>query len=698
MEIVLRGVRGSIATPSPAMAFYGGNTPCVELRTDGGLLLVLDAGTGLRLCGENLPESGTCHLFISHGHTDHIQGLGFFQPLHSSRWTTHLYIPAWLEDVPDNQFANGMFPVPFSGFDGTVVRHRLQAGEVVRFADDVTVSAIAATHPGGALAYKVRADGAVFLYTGDHEIAQTPEARQIAREMLDKVDLAVVDSMYSRSSFRPGWGHSCWEDWCDLGPGATDGCIVLSHHAPEMTDRQIDLLQRDMLQYCRESGSRLCFAREGMRFRLPMPTGRACGECGVIRLSNWLDSFLDELSQYLDEATLLDRILTKARELSRADAGTVYLVDGKELQFAYIHNDSLFSVSTASKFAYSSARLPMDLHSIVGYSAVTGETLNIADVRGLRPDLPFSFNEVRDQATGYRTRSMLVVPFHNHAGRALGVMQLVNSLDPCTGGPRPFNKDMEENITLLAREITNTLERSKLVRASINRLIRLTSVHDPLETGSHAERVGAIAAEMYQARANRLGQDREMTLRLKGQIRLAAMLHDIGKVGVSDLLLKKPGKLSEDEMAVMRSHTLIGANILAAEVHSGGIMAVACDIARHHHQKWNGLGYAGPTNADRLAGEDIPLAARITAIADVFDALVSQRSYKESWSHEKALLFLREESGGHFDPLLVDCLEELMDVVARIYERYPDVAGTSPDDAARADVCAFVPPGGYPEE
>ena len=130
MEVVLRGVRGSIAVPAPAMSFYGGNTSCVELRSDNGALIFFDAGTGLRQAGENLPESGTCHLFISHGHTDHIQGLGFFPPLHSPRWTTHIYIPAWLEDVLDNHFAHGMFPIPFSDFAGNVVRHNLEPGDV----------------------------------------------------------------------------------------------------------------------------------------------------------------------------------------------------------------------------------------------------------------------------------------------------------------------------------------------------------------------------------------------------------------------------------------------------------------------------------------------------------------------------------------------------------------------------------------
>ena len=683
MEVVLRGVRGSIAVPSPAMSFYGGNTSCVQLRTDCGALVFFDAGTGLREAGENLPESGTCHLFISHGHTDHIQGLGFFRPLHSPNWTTHIYIPAWLENVLDNHFAHGMFPIPFSEFGGNVVRHCLEAGDVVSPASDVSVSAIAANHPGGALSYKVRADSAVFLYTGDYEITQAPEVRQAAREMLEGVDLAVVDSMYSKANYMEGWGHSCWEDWRDLALDAGPGCIVLSHHSPEMTDRQIDDLQREALQSCHLEGLHLCFAREGMRFGLPMAKTRSCTECGLVQYSDWLDRFLDGLLQYQDENTLLDRILAKAREITRADAGTIFLVDGEDLLFAYTHNDSLFSVNTASKFAYSSARLPINPNSIAGYAAFTGEMLNIADVRALPPGLPFFFREDFDKATGYRTESMLVVPFLDHAGRVSGVMQLINSLDPRTCKPRKFTHDMERHIRVLAREIANILERSHLVRASINRLIRLASVHDPLETGPHAERVGAIAAEMYQVRANQLNLDPDVTLHVKSQIRLAAMLHDIGKVGVSDILLKKPGKLSDEEMAVMRSHTVVGAGILDAEAQSGGFMAFARDIAHHHHQKWNGQGYAGPSQAGRLEGEDIPIAARITAIADVFDALVSPRSYKAAWPHSKALALLREEAGSHFDPHLVACLEEIIDVVAKIYERFPDAEPEQPGrDAA----------------
>jgi response regulator RpfG family c-di-GMP phosphodiesterase len=148
------------------------------------------------------------------------------------------------------------------------------------------------------------------------------------------------------------------------------------------------------------------------------------------------------------------------------------------------------------------------------------------------------------------------------------------------------------------------------------------------------------------------------------------MLHDVGKVGISDLVLKKPGRLTEEEFAIMREHTKLGAAILAAD--SGEIATYASEIAMHHHQKWNGTGYAGATSEGRLAGEDIPLSARITAIADVFDALVSPRCYKKPWTFEEAMALLNREAGEHFDPSLVTMMFEISDLLGLIYEHYPD--------------------------
>jgi response regulator RpfG family c-di-GMP phosphodiesterase len=224
-------------------------------------------------------------------------------------------------------------------------------------------------------------------------------------------------------------------------------------------------------------------------------------------------------------------------------------------------------------------------------------------------------------------------------------------------------------IRLLAREAGRVIAQSSQQKKNMYNILRMAAVHDPAETGPHAERVGSIAAELYQSWADKRGHTPEAIRHERNRIRLASMLHDIGKVGISDLILKKPGKLTDEEFSVMRGHTAIGASILEAD--STDIAAFARDIALHHHQKWNGRGYPA-AEGRTLAGEAIPLAARITAIADVFDALVSPRCYKKPWTFEEALAWLRREAGEHFDPALVECLAEIANMLPLIYGRFPD--------------------------
>ena len=128
-------------------------------------------------------------------------------------------------------------------------------------------------------------------------------------------------------------------------------------------------------------------------------------------------------------------------------------------------------------------------------------------------------------------------------------------------------------------------------------------------------------------------------------LRMAAPLHDVGKIGIPDLILLKPGKLSADEFTVMKSHTVIGGEMLAGSRFS--ILQVAQQIALSHHERWDGTGYP-----KGLSGELIPLAARITAIADVFDALIRHRRYKPAWTLERALETIEQERERQFDPAL----------------------------------------------
>ncbi|MGC8100540.1 HD domain-containing phosphohydrolase [Metapseudomonas otitidis] len=145
----------------------------------------------------------------------------------------------------------------------------------------------------------------------------------------------------------------------------------------------------------------------------------------------------------------------------------------------------------------------------------------------------------------------------------------------------------------------------------------------------------------------------------------AAPMHDVGKIGIPDAVLRKPGKLDADEWAVMRQHVSIGANIIGE--HPSGLLRMAQRIALTHHEKWDGSGYP-----NGLAGEGIPIEGRIVAIADVFDALTSERPYKQAWPVEEAVAFLREQSGQHFDPDLVELFIQQLPAVLEVKARWAE--------------------------
>jgi putative two-component system response regulator len=172
----------------------------------------------------------------------------------------------------------------------------------------------------------------------------------------------------------------------------------------------------------------------------------------------------------------------------------------------------------------------------------------------------------------------------------------------------------------------------------------------------HCVRVGRLAGLL----AREVGID-DTTADL---IEQAARLHDVGKVSVACELLLKPAQLTEEELQAIRQHTISGEWLLRRD--AGGQDAITLDIVRHHHEKWDGTGYP-----DQLAGEAIPRAARITALADVFDSLTQARAYKRAWSVDEALAEIRIERERHFDPELTDAFLQL---VSRLHRAHPDLA------------------------
>jgi len=195
-------------------------------------------------------------------------------------------------------------------------------------------------------------------------------------------------------------------------------------------------------------------------------------------------------------------------------------------------------------------------------------------------------------------------------------------------------QNQNQILDLKVRERTKELEESRL--EILDRLARAAEYRDD-DTGEHTQRVGKMAGDI----AARLGLPREQVKR----ITLAAPLHDLGKIGIPDAILLKPGKLNSEEWEIMKTHTTIGANIISGS--NSPILQLAEEIALTHHERWDGTGYMG------MAGEDIPLSGRIVAVVDVFDALTHERPYKNAWPVEKALAEIEQQSGKQFDPHIV---------------------------------------------
>jgi putative two-component system response regulator len=218
-------------------------------------------------------------------------------------------------------------------------------------------------------------------------------------------------------------------------------------------------------------------------------------------------------------------------------------------------------------------------------------------------------------------------------------------------------KKLADRAAWLAEEVQKaTREIVARERETVIRLSRAAEYRDP-ETGSHILRMAHYSKLIAKA----LGMsEKEQELILE-----AAPMHDIGKVGIPDNILLKPGRLDADEMVIMKQHAIYGYEILKGS--NSPVLAAGGMIAKTHHEKFDGSGYP-----NGLSGQDIPLYGRIVAVADVFDALTSERPYKKAWELERAVEFMKENSGSHFDPICVDAFFGQWTEVLQIRQRFTE--------------------------
>jgi GAF domain-containing protein len=211
----------------------------------------------------------------------------------------------------------------------------------------------------------------------------------------------------------------------------------------------------------------------------------------------------EKLHHIRDLNTLLDSLLYETRSLTKADAGSIFLVEGKKLLFSYVQNDSLFRKDFLSnKYIYTNNQIDVDKRSIAGYVAATGESLLIDDAYEIEKGYPFSFNPYFDQISSYRTVSMLIVPIRTSKNDMVGVLELINRLDG-HGIPMPFTTDQRFYITQFAFYAGIAIERAQLLRDVVFKMVKTTELRDPQETQPHVSRVGSYSVELYQKWAER---------------------------------------------------------------------------------------------------------------------------------------------------------------------------------------------------
>lgn len=249
MQVTFYGVRGSIPSPGANTVRYGGNTPCVRVEHGEGATIILDAGTGIRLLGEELVGTNQpAYLLLSHQHWDHIQGFPFFQPAY--RGDADIYIVCCHGGTNENlsltmQFSDPFFPVSASGLPSKI--HVLSEDEIRDIIPGMTITTCPINHPGGGSAYFFQAQGKRLAYITDNELF--PPANPVTSyeswvEQCAGIDCLIHDASYTDEELeaRRGWGHSSISQALQLGLDAGVKKLVLFHHEPNRTDDELDIL------------------------------------------------------------------------------------------------------------------------------------------------------------------------------------------------------------------------------------------------------------------------------------------------------------------------------------------------------------------------------------------------------------------------------------------------------------------------
>ena len=383
-----------------------------------------------------------------------------------------------------------------------------------------------------------------------------------------------------------------------------------------------------------------------------------------VKIINNLELNFNEISDF---GVLMGQVLEIIPQVIHAPMCCVFLPEGDDFVLAYATS------SEEDKKAGTSFIGHIASHTGILAQAVK-ETTNT--VEKLMPT-----DGLLMEAAGLQGATASAIAMKSGSGEALGVLLVARQPNATH---TTFTKEELMDLQHIATLISTALERRALKEKMMWSKVRMVESHDPSETGPHVKRVSAITLEIFDGWAKRHSVREEESQFARETLRMAAILHDVGKIGISDLILKKPGKLTQQEYEIMKHHSVIGVPHLL-----GNDSEDAREVAMHHHERWDGGGYPGAVSIEDISsdnqillqmqlpstgmkGDDIPLFARMVAIADVFDALSSHRAYKEQWAPERVEQEMRNESGKAFDPELIEIFFERLDRIRAARARYPE--------------------------
>lgn len=393
----------------------------------------------------------------------------------------------------------------------------------------------------------------------------------------------------------------------------------------------------------------------------------------IKQLQNGLDYYLPtqsdplvslvKISRSITALTDIDELLTviaqETKNAIRADRCTVFLWDKDD--------DELWSKVALGVEESQEIRFPAG-KGLAGYVVKTGETLNITDAYS-----DPRFNPEVDIKTGYKTKTILCMPIMNNNGEIIGAFQVLNKIDGV------FTKNDEdlliaiggsasialENAQLFDQQLQMYREQKLLFESFIDTLATSIDARDKITAG-HSSRVRMYSGLL----ADKIG----MNQKDKAVLEKAAILHDVGKIGIRDSVLQKEGKLTEEEYKHIQEHVRITHNILN-KIYMSSDFRMITEIASSHHEKYDGTGYYR-----HLKGKEITLGGRILAIADVFDAITSKRHYRDKMPIKNAVKIIIDGAGSHFDPELTkEFLSISLDKISKVFITNPKISMSKQD-------------------